>query len=184
MFPSTCKLYCVGFHCLTTCFGLQGHLQVCRIFSYARRILLSCFFLFAAPFFFTWSHSACFSFVFCSCSVFFRYLCCFLACVFACSSDILVINGSHKCKFEIGNPLSFSCSTATSWILQTIVYMDSSVSGLSFARTYHLFAIVYHLDDYCFSGFTILGTIVCEDWSSLIHQSQTIVPKMVKPLKQ
>jgi hypothetical protein len=28
------QLYCVGFHCFTTCFGLHGHLQVCRIFYF------------------------------------------------------------------------------------------------------------------------------------------------------
>jgi hypothetical protein len=28
------QLYCVGFHCFTTCFGLHGHLQVCRIFIF------------------------------------------------------------------------------------------------------------------------------------------------------
>jgi hypothetical protein len=28
------QLYCVGFHCFTTCFSLHGHLQVCRIFYF------------------------------------------------------------------------------------------------------------------------------------------------------
>jgi hypothetical protein len=47
----------------TTCFGLHGHLQVCRIslFSYAWRILLRCFFF---CLFFTCSHSARFHFHF------------------------------------------------------------------------------------------------------------------------
>jgi hypothetical protein len=26
--------YCVGFHCFTTCFGLHGHLRLCRIFYF------------------------------------------------------------------------------------------------------------------------------------------------------
>jgi hypothetical protein len=34
-YVSVCmQLYCVGFHCLTTCFGLHGHLQVYRIFIF------------------------------------------------------------------------------------------------------------------------------------------------------
>jgi hypothetical protein len=28
------QLYCVGFHCFTTCFSLHGHLQVSRIFHF------------------------------------------------------------------------------------------------------------------------------------------------------
>jgi hypothetical protein len=33
-YVSVCvQLYCVGFHCFTTCFALHGHLQVCRIFA-------------------------------------------------------------------------------------------------------------------------------------------------------
>jgi hypothetical protein len=28
------QLYCVGFHCFTACFGLHGHLHVCRIFIF------------------------------------------------------------------------------------------------------------------------------------------------------
>jgi hypothetical protein len=32
-YVSVCvQLYCVGFHCFTTCFGLHGHLRVYRIF--------------------------------------------------------------------------------------------------------------------------------------------------------
>jgi hypothetical protein len=31
-YVSACvQLYCVGFYCFTTCFGLHGHLQVCSI---------------------------------------------------------------------------------------------------------------------------------------------------------
>jgi hypothetical protein len=34
-YVSVCvQLYCVAFHCFTTCFGLHGHLQVCRIFYF------------------------------------------------------------------------------------------------------------------------------------------------------
>jgi hypothetical protein len=34
-YASVCvQLYCVGFHCFTTCFGLNGYLQVCRIFYF------------------------------------------------------------------------------------------------------------------------------------------------------
>jgi hypothetical protein len=58
----------------TTCFGLRGHLQVCRslhifIFVYLRS-LLRCLFL--------CGYTACFSFVFCSCAVFIRVFCVFL----------------------------------------------------------------------------------------------------------
>jgi hypothetical protein len=58
-YVSVCvQLYFVGFHCFTTCLGLHGHLQVCRIFyfhclkDYAS-LLFFCLF-------FTWSNSACF----------------------------------------------------------------------------------------------------------------------------
>jgi hypothetical protein len=44
------QLYCVGFHCLTTCFGLHGHLQVWRIF-YFRMLEGFCFTAFFLPFF-------------------------------------------------------------------------------------------------------------------------------------
>jgi hypothetical protein len=54
-YVSVCvQLYCVGFHCFTTCFGLQGHLQVCRIF-YFHMFEGFCFAAFFTP---TWSHSA------------------------------------------------------------------------------------------------------------------------------
>jgi hypothetical protein len=101
------QLYCVGFHCFTTCFGLHGHLQVCRIF-YFHMLERFCFAVFSTFFFFTWSHSACFHLwgglnmryyyllfmlfwycymcvfllVFCSCAVFLCDFCCFLACMF------------------------------------------------------------------------------------------------------
>jgi hypothetical protein len=54
-YVSVCvQLYCVGFHCFTTCFGLHGHLQVCRIFYF--HILEGFCFAAFLPFFFTWSH--------------------------------------------------------------------------------------------------------------------------------
>jgi hypothetical protein len=52
------QLYCVGFHCFTTCFDLHGHQQVCRIF-YFHMLEGFCFAAFFA-FFFAWSYSACF----------------------------------------------------------------------------------------------------------------------------
>jgi hypothetical protein len=33
-FPSACSFIVLVFHCFTTCFGLQCHLQVCRIFYF------------------------------------------------------------------------------------------------------------------------------------------------------
>jgi hypothetical protein len=34
-YDSVCvQLYCVSFHCFTTCFGLHGHRQMCRIFYF------------------------------------------------------------------------------------------------------------------------------------------------------
>jgi hypothetical protein len=86
MFPSACSfiVFCFPLS-FTTC--LHGHLQLCRIFHIFIFICLkdssSLFFCFVA-FFFTWSHSACFPFVSCSCAVFLRYFCCFLACVIVC----------------------------------------------------------------------------------------------------
>jgi hypothetical protein len=91
-YVSVCvQLYCVGFHCFTTCFGLHGHLQVCRIFlfSYASKILLRCFFCL----FFTWSHSACFHLCFFS-SVFLHYFCCFLLCLSACSVFVVCLSSA------------------------------------------------------------------------------------------
>jgi hypothetical protein len=88
MSPFACSFIVCWFPLsFTTCFGLHGHLQVCRIlhmfiFIYLR-ILLRCFFG-SLPFF-MWSHSACFSFVFCSCAVFLRvFVLCFLAYAFDC----------------------------------------------------------------------------------------------------
>jgi hypothetical protein len=73
MFPSACSFVVLVF---TTCFGLHGHLQVCRILHIFIFICLKdSASLFSVPFFFTWSHSACFPSVFCSCAVFLRYLC-------------------------------------------------------------------------------------------------------------
>jgi hypothetical protein len=34
MSPVCVQLYCVGFHCFTTCFGLHDHLQVRMIFYF------------------------------------------------------------------------------------------------------------------------------------------------------
>jgi hypothetical protein len=70
-YVSVCvQLYCIGFHCFTTYFGLHGYLQVCRIF-YFHMLEGFCFTAFFCLFF-TWSHTACFPFVFCSCAVFLR----------------------------------------------------------------------------------------------------------------
>jgi hypothetical protein len=34
-YVSVCvQLYCVGFYCFNTCFGLHGHLHVCSIFCF------------------------------------------------------------------------------------------------------------------------------------------------------
>jgi hypothetical protein len=72
MFPSACSLLYVFPLSFTTCFGLHGHLQVFRSLHIFKclRILLRCF-IGSLPFS-TWSHSACFPFVFCSCAVFLR----------------------------------------------------------------------------------------------------------------
>jgi hypothetical protein len=58
MFPSACRFIVLVFTVFTTCFGLHGHLQVCRIF-YFHMLQGFCFvdFFFL---FFMWSHSACF----------------------------------------------------------------------------------------------------------------------------
>jgi hypothetical protein len=57
-YVSVCmQLYFVGFHCFTTCFGLHGHLQECRIF-YFHMLEGFCFAAFFPAFFLTWSHSA------------------------------------------------------------------------------------------------------------------------------
>jgi hypothetical protein len=53
------QLYCVGFHCFTTRFGLHGHLQVCRIFYFHMLEGFSFAAFFGSlPLFFTWLHSA------------------------------------------------------------------------------------------------------------------------------
>jgi hypothetical protein len=80
------------------CFGLHGHLQVCRIFHF-HMLEGFCF----AAFLFTWSHSVCFPFVFCSCVVFLRYSCCFLACVFVCLIYLccLSVQCSRMLKYSI-----------------------------------------------------------------------------------
>jgi hypothetical protein len=80
-FPSACSFIVCWFPLsFTTCFGLHGHLHVCRILHtfifICLRILLRCFFSLSI---FTWSHSACFPFVFCSCAIFLRvFFCVFL----------------------------------------------------------------------------------------------------------
>jgi hypothetical protein len=71
MFPCACCFIVCWFPLsFTTCFDLHGHLQVCRI------LYIYYFDIFkdsaSLPFFFTWSHSACFPFVFCFCAVFLR----------------------------------------------------------------------------------------------------------------
>jgi hypothetical protein len=82
MFPSACSfIVCWFLLFFTTFFGLHGHLQVCRILHIFKDSA-SLLFWFAAFFFFTWSHSACFPFVFCSCVVFLRVVWCFLAYAF------------------------------------------------------------------------------------------------------
>jgi hypothetical protein len=91
MSPSVCSFIVCWFPLyFTTCFGLHGHLQVCRIlhifmFIYLK-ILFRCFFG-SLPFF-TWSHSVCFPFVFCSCAVFLRVFGVFLLmCLSACCTQ-------------------------------------------------------------------------------------------------
>jgi hypothetical protein len=86
LFSGYCRLYfrlraalLCCFRCFTTCFGLHGHLQLSRIF-YFHMLGGFCF----AAFFLLLFHvvTLCmFQFVFFS-SVFLRYCCCFLACVF------------------------------------------------------------------------------------------------------
>jgi hypothetical protein len=75
-FSLRAALLYVGFHCLLL--HVSAYIAIFRcvgffiyLFSYNLRILLRCFFG-SIPFFFTWSHSACFPFVFCSCVVFLR----------------------------------------------------------------------------------------------------------------
>jgi hypothetical protein len=78
MFPSVCSFIIFWFSLsFTTCFGLHGHLHVCRILHIFIFICLKDSALLL--FFFMWSQSACFPFVFCSCAVLLRYFCCFLA---------------------------------------------------------------------------------------------------------
>jgi hypothetical protein len=87
--PSVCSFIVFWFPLsFTTCFGLHGHLHVCRIFRIFifiyLRILLRCLF-------FTWSHSACFPSVSWSCAVFLRVVWCFLAYAFVCLLFIVVV---------------------------------------------------------------------------------------------
>jgi hypothetical protein len=109
MFPSLYSFIVCWFPLFfTTCFGLHGHRQVCRIlrifiFIYLR-ILLRCFFFWFAAFF-TWSHSACFPFVFCSCAIFLRVVWCFLAYEFVC---LLFIQCRRMLKYSsINTELEF-----------------------------------------------------------------------------
>jgi hypothetical protein len=89
MFPSACSFISCWFSLsFTTCFGLHGHLQVCRILHIFKDS--------ASLLFFTWSHSACFPFVFCSCAVFLRVFLCFLAYVFVCLLFIVVAMKAAK----------------------------------------------------------------------------------------
>jgi hypothetical protein len=68
-----------------TCFGPHGHLQVCRIF-YFHMLEGFCFAAFLVRCFsFTWSHSACFPFVFCSCAVFLIFVLSLRVCLSAYS---------------------------------------------------------------------------------------------------
>jgi hypothetical protein len=79
MFPSVCSFIVCWFSLsFTTCFGLHGHLQVCRILCL--RILLLCFF---GSLSFFHVVTLCFPFVFCSCAVFlcvfiYLFILCFL----------------------------------------------------------------------------------------------------------
>jgi hypothetical protein len=84
------QLYCRGKLSLfyTICFGLYGHLQVCRmlLLSCSWRNLLLWFFLciLHVVTLCTWLHFCTFLYVF-SCSIFLVLLCCFLrACLSAC----------------------------------------------------------------------------------------------------
>jgi hypothetical protein len=79
IFSSACSF--IVLVSLTACFGLHGHLQVCRIF-YFRMLEGFCFAAFFCLFFsrgHTLHVSVCVFF-----SVFLRYFCCFLARVFVC----------------------------------------------------------------------------------------------------
>jgi hypothetical protein len=90
-YVSVCvQLYCVGFHRLSLHVSAYMVIFKCVGYFYFHMLEGFCFAAFFSAFF-TWSHSACFPFVFCSCAVFLLYFCCFLACVFVCLRFILYI---------------------------------------------------------------------------------------------
>jgi hypothetical protein len=136
------QLYCVGFHCFTTCFGLHGHLQVCTIF-YFHMLEGFCFAAFFFCLFFTWSHSACFHLCFFLCfPSFFLFPCvCVCVCVCVCllypciSISItvhsrvteLITSSTPKC-FKILFPLAEVRAAYNQATEELRAYSDQSIS--------------------------------------------------------
>jgi hypothetical protein len=125
MFPSACSFIVLVF---TTCFDLDGHLQVCRIF-YFHMLVGFCFAAFFLPFFHVVTVCM-FPFVFFS-SVFLRYFCSFLACVCLLALSLLPV---CICVFvleyqTIGN-------VQEPWALHTVVRTLQDFHFLSVIRFY------------------------------------------------
>jgi hypothetical protein len=115
--PAACSFIYVGFHCLslhvsayTAIFRCVGFFVFILLYL---RILLRCLF--------TWSHSACFPFVFCSCAVFLRVLGCFLAYALVCLLGCFpAFYGTRRFNTEFTRVLHLSLSSAYgSWFLES-----------------------------------------------------------------